>query len=768
MRRHPLSTSVLSVAVSLLTVIRIKSKSELFSVALLPIPLSHTRRNHLVSGILGYPYCSSHLDGSVKLDDSHRVDRFKTGSVASRITKVANDDFLDVASSVFDNCWNATSWSVNPSDLDRINHVLECFNSPAPQVYFAFTRALTISNDTKNVLQTFSYMLKKGYQFQLRCSIDDQASVTEEGLPPENGFSHISADGLTEWRVVPSSDKKRYDLNNWETIRMHSDFPSTLSIAHFLLERSHDHSMTSSDVGRKVISERLAHDSTLVRKALSRLNLTLGVDIRGRSAADAAFAFAMAGVDHPKLYHILTRISFHELKRIGRRPSFPSKSVLRIVEKLAAAGVQTRNTCDFADDEDSDVDSRRLFLLAANLLDEKPDSALHEQVIRSLRATMDDLNFSVDCKSMTNSKQKGTTNQTLHLQKFGLHSTRSLVWLWRFAARQTKVGVLLDAGQPPTGGGGREDTSMASLTAPTYQPDFWLGNYGNSSLPLIVDLGCGMGVSLLGLSTMTSDDYTNLTPVQRALQNITWLGQHCNYVGGDLDRLSINYARGIARRWGIDDRLQFVWKPALELLQDVNSSYPSDRGGKVAMIMIQFPTPYRFVKNGKAGLGGGDEEGTIKIRSERPSTGGGNKQLPFDSTTGFMANLGLFQVAATILRESDGYLLLQSNCEDVAVTMRRMAVHDVGFECVDVSELDTTDYLSRDGNSYSDCSPVESLPLRTREWISMGGERAVGPGWFTEPILPRNGRTETEVNCNLHGIPVHRCLLKISALKVDG
>jgi hypothetical protein len=721
------------------------------------------------------------------------------------------------AAAAFNDCWNATTLSVNPNDVDSINQLLQCFHSPAPQVYFAFTRALAITshNDcannnngsnsnktTKDVLQLFSYVLKKGYKFQYKRNSGTQPNEGEDERrdlllsqikEQDDSRTQQSSDIAMEWRVVQpfneGHNKNSIDRrSDWETIRMDMDFPSTLSIAHHLLERRqiYDPWTTPKNGGDDGAVTNAYSSTLLVQEAVSRLDLTLGVDIRGRASADTAFVFAMAGVDHPELYRLLTRISYHELKRIGRRPSFPSKRILQIVEKLAASGVQPRtgnsdNNVLYDDGnikfKNVDVDAQRLYQLAGDLLSEKDDSARHDQVIRSLRAAT-----AAPCRrNDTNFRLVVSSNQSMNIiqqrkledydddakqswknvPRFGLHSTRSLLWLWRFAARQTKAPILQQAGQPPL---------------QQYDSISWARKYRNSSFPLIVDLGCGMGVSLLGLSIMTPYEYNNETPVQKAIRHIAGSGQAYNYVGGDLDSLSINYARGIARRWGIDHRLQFVWKPSFDLLMDViKSSYPSIGVEKrmVAMIMIQFPTPYRFLKEDvdkEVESLVYDDDSSVDIGNiEQPSSSnGGNRQLPSNKTTTFMANLQLFRLAATILQESNGYLLLQSNCEDVAVSMRQMAIDDVGFEYVDISELTSIDQLSCEGNNrHHDCGTLPKLPQRTREWMARGGERAIGPGWYGEPLLPINGRTETEVHCELNGIPIHRCLLRMKGVGSD-
>jgi hypothetical protein len=122
--------------------------------------------------------------------------------------------------------------------------------------------------------------------------------------------------------------------------------------------------------------------------------------------------------------------------------------------------------------------------------------------------------------------------------------------------------------------------------------------------------------------------------------------------------------------------------------------------------------------------------------------------------------LGLIRKA---LRHKDiptGSLLIQSNCEDVAVFMRKMACAQVGFEFV---EPDIEDEFVIEPESTS--KERARIPRRTLDWISMGGERAKGKGWSTRPILPRIGRTETEVACMINNTPVYRCLLRAAPIE---
>ena len=628
---------------------------------------------------------------------------------------------ISLYNSSFAECWNSTSWTVtninnsnlgyscrdhssssfSPSDDDddgcrrmiMMQEILPCFNSPAPHVYYAFISAMKLSTNTKDVLQIFSYMLKTPFEFQILKQQQQQEEETQFSSIVEVGQHHHQ-----QWRIVDTTERQQleHDDNDseWEPIEPHSVFPNTLSIAQYMLDRAIDRNQLGNTDNEDHHDDDIEY---LEELAVHRLRLTLGVDIRGRSSADAAFAFAMAGISSSSLYEMLAYISYHELNRIGRRPSFPSQYILQIVEKLAAAGVVSGGEKVLGFESSNDVNiASEVYKLAADLLLQKKDSEEHSETIQSLQAVDEDDNHDGN-------------------DRFGLHSARPLLWLWRFAARQSKVRTV----------------PLEGISYQTSTNTDWASNFHNQSLPLVVDLGCGFGVSLLGLSTLQNEGTYNILPLE-----INSSGDSCNYIGVDLSGLSIGYAQGIAKRWGIDHRLQFTCKSATQLLKDIAVSYPKD---KVALIMIQFPTPFKLTK------------------------GEGNDELPPDEDTGFMVNKELLEQAASLIQHCGGYILLQSNCEDIAVKMRQIATEELltRLECVDI-EPTVSSLLNVDD---------DDLPLRSCEWILReGGEetvkRPVGQGWAAEPILPRRGRTETEVSCIFHGTAVHRCLLRAIEIEI--
>jgi SAM-dependent methyltransferase len=415
-------------------------------------------------------------------------------------------------------------------------------------------------------------------------------------------------------------------------------------------------------------------------------------DLRGRKAADAAFWFSLAGVSDTELFSLLTRVCVKELQRFGERPSCRAKDVRGIVERLAAAGVR---------------DDPVLQKVALQCLESKSIVATENGEAK--------IDYSI---------------------LLDLHSDYCSLMIWKFSTRQRKQRSFLltaakhwDERHDTTGsldptisladdnkGDTDADTDRNGNT-PSHQP--WDEVFTDPTRKMVVDVGCGMGVSALGLSSL--DGNSNSTT---AIDH-DWSSY--NYVGVDLSQIGIGYAKGITRRWGLEERAAFVVDSAENLLE-----YAKQYPGPIELVMIQFPTPYRL----------DSDDDVIK---------GGNSQLPTSAVDGFMVSSNLLKLAADLLQGSDGRpggkLIMQSNCEDVAVWMRDIAINQAGFEIVRLE---------------NEVEIVQGTPTRrTMNWIAMGGERALGPGWSSEPLLPRKGRTETEIACILNGTPVHRCILTV-------
>ena len=453
------------------------------------------------------------------------------------------------------------------------------------------------------------------------------------------------------------------------------------------------------------------HLNGIVLQAKKRLLKTGEQELRGRKASDAAFWFALAGISDNRsigidessaldfsLFDALTFICLSELKRFGRKSSCQPIDIMRLVERIAASGVRSKNFVALQHE-------------AARCLEEKDPKNIQPLVQRGVLAT-------------------------LYKGEFELHSERSLLCIWNFSTKQRKQRAFLKSAAKHW-----ESKNQIMETADSGNASSMLKNSANFSiawdavfedptLPLVVDIGCGMGVSILGLSTMKID-----RQLDNLMSNIDW--NRCNFLGADLSRICINFASSIVKRWGLSDNVHFTVASAEDVMEVVSQTYP----GNVNLCMIQFPTPFRF--DGKALE---EREGEIGLASEKHQ---GNMQLPTDAFSGFMVTKKLIESTYSALNNETGRLLLQSNCEDVAIYMNRLASNS-GF-----------DPLPSQKNVTKICDTEGEISQRTQKWIALGGERAESSIWNTATVLPSiRGATETEVACLLNKTPVHRVLLR--------
>ena len=120
---------------------------------------------------------------------------------------------------------------------------------------------------------------------------------------------------------------------------------------------------------------------------------------------------------------------------------------------------------------------------------------------------------------------------------------------------------------------------------------------------------------------------------------------------------------------------------------------------------------------------------------------------------GFMVSTALMGKIVKLLKKGNGHgqLIVQTNCEDVAVFLRDRALD---FGLLSIPAQVSVESPSSEGR----------LPERTAEWVRLGGERAIGPEWFAEPVLPDRCATETEVACQIQGTPIHRCVFQTKDL----
>ena len=110
---------------------------------------------------------------------------------------------------------------------------------------------------------------------------------------------------------------------------------------------------------------------------------------------------------------------------------------------------------------------------------------------------------------------------------FGFHCSRPMIWLWRFSSRQKKWST----------GGLISFIRMESID--------WAKIFHDPSKPIVVDVGSGLGASLLNLSALTDKHAANVNSGVDEL-HMDW--SDFNYVGADLNQAIVNFGNGIVSR----------------------------------------------------------------------------------------------------------------------------------------------------------------------------------------------------------------------------
>jgi len=486
----------------------------------------------------------------------------------------------------------------------------------------------------------------------------------------------LGCETSTRMLIDITHDDKRDDIYAIKQYEYWEESRATLELYHHMtcLELSHEAlkvSIENSNSEETNIDVKIQHILSQLEK---RLYLTKGSDLRGRTSADVAFNLALSGVTNSNhIFDSLVTIAIHELRRVGSRRSFKVTFILQIIEKFTISGA-------------SDTLLRILYSHAALHLKQK--EYIDIDLIHKLS-----------------------------LGQYGLYSDRPLLWLWRFSSKQKKIGL---------------KDRCASSTLNFSSVD-WNDYFDDPKKSLVVDVGCGMGVSLLNLAFSSSD----MIDVPSETKDIDWTS--CNYVGADLNEIMVRYANGIVSRFYIQSirskHIHFFHLPGDELLENIKKSYP----GNVKLIMLQFPSPYRL---------------------ENSQSFGGNTQLPTTANAGFMVTEYLLNTVAEVLQLNggNGKLLFQTKCEDIAVYVKNLALQKCGkfkyLSCSNpVQNIDQDIYFKGNGER----------PKRVDQWLKLMNriyDRAEGSMWSLSSLLPLHGRTETEVACKNDGTFIHRCLLE--------
>jgi SAM-dependent methyltransferase len=514
-------------------------------------------------------------------------------------------------------------------------------------------------------------------------------------------------------------------------------------------------------------------------------------EMQGRKFADAAFYFSLAGITSTDLYSLLLAGAVAEIRRYGNRKSCRPVDILHVVERLAVAGIL----------------DQEVYGLAAAMLENK------------IEATGQSGPFSRAISRLSSGS-------------FTLFSDMPLMWLWRFSARQRKHGNQASRSKEQDEEAIFSQTETEKLVAKNRNITLCLPIFDDPTLPLVVDIGCGFGVSVLGLSYR--QHCLNAAIAERGGKHTVEGYRKRNFIACDMSDRAVSYASGIARRWGLHETCHFIESDAASFLDLLLKEYI----GPVECVLINFPTPYQF---------GADSHIADDVSQYQ-----GNSQLPTDMTE-FMVTPSVIEQCRQLLeRRAVGpvstaedlinsantigggdsiegnersidtvplvkYLLIQTNVEDVAVTMKNIVCNSSNFGedrglfipdsslitdhieaswnedqvMTSDSSADRVVYTAKNDmvtsamegegdrleNTVDDEKTVEfgrtedladlepegaedSIILQKRavKWILSGGERARGSGWLKVSPLPRAGRTETEAMCDLNKKPVHRLL----------
>ncbi len=301
--------------------------------------------------------------------------------------------------------------------------------------------------------------------------------------------------------------------------------------------------------------------------------------------------------------------------------------------------------------------------------------------------------------------EKKNYKDTLYIENlrngsFGFHG-RPLLWLWRFSSRQKKVEIDHQ--------GNRKWKDAIN----------WQDEYQDTNRPLVVDIGSGMGTCILGLGSTSSEK------VHEKLR-IHW--SECNYAGVDLNPALVRFGNGVASRRSSakKGRVKFFCCPADAFFSKLKSYQ-----GRIALVLVNFPSPYR--------LDSGER---------------GNLQLP--SAENFIVTSKLLEQICTLARNdaSETYFMFQTKCEDVAVYLKNECLRNglSGITARDKAVDSIEDIYARN----------KSVPKRVNDWLHIEprAERAEGNLFWSEPILPLDCLPETEIQCLNNNKVVHRCLFK--------
>mmetsp|Transcript_18295 Transcript_18295/g.26193 ORF Transcript_18295/g.26193 Transcript_18295/m.26193 type:complete len:455 (+) Transcript_18295:40-1404(+) len=434
----------------------------------------------------------------------------------------------------------------------------------------------------------------------------------------------------------------------------------------------------------------------LLQNLYQHLCTSLGTDVRD-GTADIALSVSMIFISTQEECHLvhqimnlLTHIASLEIIRKSKK-SRKAVEILVICEKLAAAGCDT-----------SPYFSSVLKAASVSL----PTSLQYETLSTDLTENRD-------------------------LTKLNFWSSRSLLWLWRKGHLFHKVS--------------KQDCQNALTVEELLDTP---PMFHDMSLPLVIDVGCGLGVTLIGLAAKANGEEEMIgTTTNNHDLNLNW--SKYNYLGSDLSSKAMQWATSLTLRRKLDGRCQFLHASTETVLEYLNRS----NSVEVKMILLQFPTPYRLLQEK---IDDDDDEKS----DVRKKNNGCNEKLPLGpDDPSFMANPRILEKMVHLINrrpsshcnEKEAYLLLQSNCEDVALYIHDYITSKHHLEAI----ASAVPRLSFNGMTFSS---------RTKTWLQnhhakdKNLKRALGQQWSCESMIPI--MTETEALCLHQSTPVHRCLFK--------
>jgi hypothetical protein len=452
-------------------------------------------------------------------------------------------------------------------------------------------------------------------------------------------------------------------------------------------------------------------------------------EMQGRKFADAAFKFSLAGISSNDLYEMLLKGASSEIKRYGQRNSCRPTDILQVVERLAVAGILNQD--------------------------------LYQHASKVLL-------YKTERRTLAKSLQYEAAITMLSSGEFSIFSDMPLLWLWRFAARQRKHGnqmteasdfPLSDLTITKLGGSNsklcdiQQEGNETSLTSQyNAEERLQLPLFDDPTLPLVIEIGCGFGVSMLGLSYR-----------ENLMNSSASISRKHNFLACDMSNIAIGYARGISKRWGMDGYCQFLEADAMSFLQLIQKDYL----GSVECILINFPTPYQFgaeiktddaSKNNVTSVSGIGQKtkgergvGKESVTDKLP----GNAQLPNDLRD-FMVTHNIIDLCKQILQKNDSsgsrfiqvkdnldnndmnhgenydksindilqrefrkYLLIQTNVEDVAITLKNMVISNssigLGKFTIPVAAIEIQNLMDSWYTDYSGIIKIDDGYYRNRQ-----------------------------------------------------